>query len=173
MKSFKFLIIFLIISKQKVNSGGAQLYYLTFCNSFYDIFDASGKYQGTSCFLNIAATWNDAKAICEANHMYLLKVLNTAVQTNILNSAASIYGTKPVQNIWINAAKDSVGIWYSYDGSYSYKMLSSGRLSWVDSSASKIGNCMTITNQIGPYKVSSNNCNQKLPFICTFNRTIT
>lgn len=165
-------LIFLTILSKRVHAGGSALSYLSFCHKFFDIFDAQSVYQGSSCFMDLQVSWMDARTICEANNMFLLKILNTAVQNSLFASSASLYGSNPLKSIWINTQKDASGNWISYQGNFTYRMLTPARLPWVNVAAQSLGPCMTITNQIGPFRVSSADCGQKFSFICSFNRTI-
>lgn len=174
MKAFSLEVLLTLLASllQQAKSGGSQEYYMTFCNTYVDIYDSAKRYQGSSCFLGISASWSDAKLICEANNMYLTKILNTAIQNSIFDTATKIHGTKQLTSIWINTQKDETGSWWSYEGSYKYKLMAPARLGWANTAAQQLGNCMMLTNQNGNFRLSSADCDLKNPFICSFNRTL-
>lgn len=163
-----FFIIFII----KSTICGTPESYLTFCRKYLDVFDQNLKYIKSVCFVDTTVNWDTAKRICEANDMFLTSNLNVAVQDTILKTSAQIYGTDRPKTIWINGNKAITGNWTVYTGTTSQKYQWSGRLAWVNPAAQNLGNCMTITNSNGQFKVSSSDCQSEFSFICSFNRTI-
>jgi hypothetical protein len=165
---FTFFVIFII----KSTFCGTPESYLTFCRRYLDVFDANSKYIKSVCFVDIAVNWDTAKMICEANNMFLTSIFNFAVQDTVLKTSAQVYGTNSPKTIWINGKKAFTGNWTVYTGTNSQRYQWAGRLAWVNSTAQNLGNCMTITNTNGQFKVSSSDCQSEFTFVCSFNKTV-
>ncbi|CAG9811059.1 unnamed protein product [Chironomus riparius] len=168
--NFLQIIIFLVALKSTF--CGSPEAYLTFCRKYFDIFDSNLRYFESSCFVDITVNWDTAKRICEANNMILMPNINVAVQDSILRTSSQIYGTDRPKTIWINGNKAVTGNWTIYTGTNSQRYQWSGRLAWANSTAQNLGNCMTVTNSNGQFKISSSDCQSEYSFICSFNRTI-
>ena len=171
MNNFKILLLCLSIFVKLTNCGSPEAY-LTFCKKYFDVFDTNSRYFETSCFVDITADWDTARRICEVNNMILSPLFNAAVQDTILKSSAQVYGAEKPKTMWINGNKAISGNWTVYAGTNSQRYQWFGRLAWVNSTAQNLGNCMTITNSNGQFKVSSSDCSSQFSFICSFNRTV-
>lgn len=137
------------------------------CVKCVDMFDNS-VYVGSSCFVDVSVSWEDAKNFCESNQMLLLRVLSTAIEFSIFQTAKEIYGTYTGQKIWLNARKNNEGIWISYENSTETVLREYSRLLWMDQDSQAAGDCLMITNQAGPFRFSGNSCFDQAPFICSY-----
>jgi len=150
-----------------VYSGGDQEE--MFCSRRYDFFDKP-TYIKSGCFVGFTATWPHALAVCEAHGMFLYQFQFTADHLAVLSAAGEMYGNATRKAIWVNARKNQTGQWNAYEGDFMTNIIGYKRFYWIDTAAQSAGDCLSIDNKNGMFRVSGHACNDTLSFICSFKK---
>jgi Lectin C-type domain len=101
--------------------------------------------------------------------MFLFRIMNTLGEMILLRTAGEIYGQSTNQSLWINARKNTLtGSWISYENKTQTIIREYLRLLWQDKPAQTAGDCLSITNRLGPFKLTGYNCTELAPFVCSY-----
>lgn len=176
------IFVFLVVPLMEiVFSGGPSsrygVYSTTtdnFCITTID-FVEEAVYQGSACFVDLYLTWNEAFEFCGQEEMQLLIVTNNLRLNVLLQTAEKIYGQRigETEFLWVNAKRNSDNFWISYDNQTERIMRDYFRLQWASRAAQTSGDCLSLSNLVGPFKAAANNCEEIAPFLCFYKKNET
>lgn len=126
---------------------------------------SNGSYIKTACFIGAVATHTNAGLNCLSLGMALYVIDNQVVQSAIFQMALQLYGTAPVNVLYVDGEKQGSSWVGSSYGSYP---LWTG-LTWATSAQAATG-CLVVTNVYGPYNIDGAVCSVGWYYVCEYKK---
>ena len=173
LKLFLVLLLFYLLENV---STGEQSKNTTDKSSFciHDVdMEEEGVYRGSACFVALHLKWDEALQFCREQDMDLFMVKTKFQFYALLELAEKIYGRDDGTYFWVNAKRDinRNNYWIAYSNNKEYAMVEYYRLLWVNEEAKTAGDCLTLTNIVGPFRATGKHCANLAPFVCSYTKS--